>query len=59
MSQDMRGGVNAQQEVRFSDLATMFEELETTGTVTVKLPNPCAEEDAALLSWLTSGYKSD
>jgi hypothetical protein len=55
-SDSVKDEVQNRGSVKSADLQQMFEELETTGTVTLDIPNPYSEGDASLLEWLRSGF---
>jgi hypothetical protein len=55
-SEGAKNEVQERSSFKDADFQQMFEELETTGTVTLDIPNPYAEGDASLLEWLKSGF---
>lgn len=55
-SDSVKNEVQDRNSAKTADLQEMFDELESTGTVTMEIPSPYSESDASLLEWLKSGY---
>lgn len=55
-SDSVKDEVQNRDSAKSSDLEKMLAELESTGNVTLNIPNPHAEGDAFLLEWLKSGF---
>lgn len=55
-SDSVKDEVQDRSSTKSADLQRMFDELESTGTVTLDIPNPYAEGDESLLAWLKSGF---
>jgi hypothetical protein len=55
-SDSVKNEVQDRSSAKSADLQRLFDELESTGTVTLDIPNPYSESDASLLAWLKSGF---